>query len=118
MLALRRRHLGADRRTHRHEEGQGAERVEVAVALGLGEIAIEHGVGGVRKPALDQIHQEKSEVVEHVTGSDQRIELDRVEQHRLAVDQRDIAEMQVAMTMPHQQRFTAPAQQRQQLCKG
>jgi hypothetical protein len=118
LRALRRCNLGADRRAHRHEEGQGAERVEVAIALGLDQIAVENGIGRARKPALLEVHQQESEIVKHIARSDQRIELDRVEQHRLAVDQRDIAEMQVAMTVPHQQGFAAPAQQRYQPCKG
>ena len=36
--------------------------------------------------ALDQVHQQEGEIVEHVAGGDRRIELDGVEQHRLAVD--------------------------------
>src|SRR5262249_62033265 len=73
--------------------GQG---VEVLVALRLREIAVERDVGGGPEPALAQIHQYKGEVVEHVAGGDQIAELDGVEQDGLAVDEHDIAEMQVA----------------------
>ena len=66
----------------------------------LDEIAVEHDVGGCAQPALDQVHQQEGEIVEHVAGRDQRAELDGVEQHRRAVDQRDIAEMQVAVAAP------------------
>ena len=47
-LEPRRRHLGADRGAHRHEQRQCRERVEVLVAARLGEIAVEHDVGGLR----------------------------------------------------------------------
>ena len=64
------------------------------------------------QPALEQIHQQEGEIVEHVARGDDRAELDGVEQHRLAVDQHDIAEMQVAVDAPDQAAPAALAQQR------
>ena len=54
-------------------------------------------VRGLVQAALDQIHQQECEIVEHIARRDQRVEFDRIERHGLAVDQRDIAEMQVAV---------------------
>ena len=62
--------------------------------------------------ALDQIHQQEREIVQHVAGCDQRIELDRVERDRLAVDQRDVAEMQIAVAAQDPSGRAAPHEQR------
>ena len=63
----------------------------------LREIAVEHHIRGGREIAGDEIHQQKGQVVQDIAGGDHRVELDGVEQDRLAVDECDIAEMQVAM---------------------
>ena len=54
------------------------------------------------QPALGQVHQQEGEIVEHVARRDQRAELDGVEQHRPAVDQHDVAEMQIAVNAADQ----------------
>ena len=46
MFGARRRHLGADGRAHGQEQGQGGQRVEIVVAPALGEITVEHDIGG------------------------------------------------------------------------
>ncbi len=112
----RRRHLGADRRPHRQEERQRRERVEVLGARGFEQVPVEHDIGGGPEPALGQVHQQEGEIVEHVARRDQRAELDRVEQHRPAVDQHDVAEMEIAVDAADepappaldQQRMNAP----------
>jgi hypothetical protein len=47
--------------------------------------------------ALPEIHHQEGEVVEDVGGRDRLVELDRVEQHRPPVDQRDVPKMKIAM---------------------
>src|SRR5690242_14706113 len=112
MLASRCRHLGADRGAHRNEQRKGGESVKVVDALRLDQIAVEHDVCGCPESALDQIHQQKSQVVEYVACCDAIVEFDRVEQDGLAVDQRHITEVQVAVTAAHQTRALAGLQQR------
>ena len=51
---------------------------------------------------VNEIHEREGEVIENVSGRDHRIELDRVEQHGLVVDQDDVAEMGIAMAAAHQ----------------
>ena len=67
--------------------------------------------------ALDQVHQQEGEVVEHVAGGDRRIELDGVEQHRRVVDQDNISEMQIAVAAAHKAGLLARGEQRTQADK-
>ena len=106
------RHLGADRRAHGHQERQRRQRVEVLGAPGLGEIAVEHDIGRRLQASLDEVHQQEGEVVEHVAGGDERIEFEGIERHRPAVDERDIAEMQVAVSAADEAARSARQQQR------
>ena len=110
--------LGADRRSHREKERQRSKRVEIVDAPRLGEIAVEHDVRGGGEPALEQVHQQEGEVVEHVARRDDVAELDGVEQHRLAVDQHDIAEMQIAVDAADEAAASALAQQRDDAVVG
>src|SRR5690606_33116202 len=48
-----------------------------------------------------EIHEQKGEIVENVDRGDVVVELDAVENHRLAADQRHIAQMQIAMAEAH-----------------
>jgi len=98
----RRGDLGADRRAHREKQRQRSERVEIVVTSRFGEVAVEHDIGGCIELALDQVHQQEGEIVEHIAGCDPRIELDGVEQSWFAVEQHDVAEVQVAVTATHQ----------------
>ena len=66
--------------------GSAASASRSSTRCALREIAVEHDIGGAVQAALDQIHEQKSEIVEHVDGGELWIELDGVEQHRLAVD--------------------------------
>ena len=65
-----------------------------------GQIAVEQAVGGAPHAALLEVHQEEGEIVEHVAAGDRVGKLDRVEQDGLAADDRDVAQMQVAMAAP------------------
>ena len=68
--------FGADRRADRHEERERGECVQIMDATGFRQIAIEHDVGGRMKPPVDQVHQEKGEIVEDVAGGDAVVEFD------------------------------------------
>ena len=92
-LHPRRRDLGADRSAHRQEERQRRQRIQIFVPARFGKVAVEHDIGRLRQLALEQVHQQKSEIVKHVARADDVAEFDGVEQHWPAVDQRDIAEV-------------------------
>ena len=81
----------------------------------MAQVAVEHRIRRPRQAAFDQIHQQESEVVQHIGGGKFRIELEGVEQHRLAVDLHDIAEMQVAVTVPYHPGAFARFKQRMRL---
>ena len=74
------------------------------------EVDIQDKVCSLRALALHEIHQEKSEVIEHIAGAHECIELQRVERNRAAVDQCDVAEMQIAMAAPNKS-FSTPCEQ-------
>ena len=105
-------HLGADGGAHRQKERQREQRVEIFRPLRYLEIAIEHDVRRSAEPALDQVHEQEGEVVEDIAGRDEIAELDGVEQHRPAVDQDDVAEMQIAMDTTDEATPAALDQQR------
>ena len=56
--------------------------------------------GVALEPPLPQVHQQEGEVVEDVDAGDLVVELDRVEQRRLPRPQHDVAQMEVAVTLP------------------
>src|SRR5208283_5702620 len=71
------------------------------------QIAVEQPVGGGAKVARLEIHQQKRKIVELVPAGDVVGKLDRVEQDRLAVDERDVAKVQVAVTAANAPRGSA-----------
>ena len=91
--------------------GNAASASKIVQALRVRQITVEHDICGCGKSALDQIHQQKGEIVEHVAGRDTVVEFDGVEQHRLAVNQDDVAEMQVAMAAANKTGALARIQQ-------
>ena len=56
-----------------------------------------------------EVHQQEGEVVKHVDAGEIASEFDAVEQRRLAVDETDIAQMKIAMAVPHLARDAAVA---------
>ena len=62
-------------------------------------------------PAMVEIHQQESQVVQHIDARQLFGELDAIEQQRPSVDQTDIAQMQVAVTAPHLARLPALVEQ-------
>ena len=103
---------GADRCAHRQEERQRRQCLEVLDPPRLRQVAVEHYIGGMCESALQKVHQQKREVVKDIAGRDNVAEFDGVKQNRLAVDQRDIAEMKVAMDAPDKAAARALVKQR------
>jgi len=64
------------------------------------KIAVENFVGAVPVSAKFEIHQQEGNIVQHVDDRDIIVELDVVEQHRLATDQADFARVEIAVTAP------------------
>ena len=68
----------------------------------LGQVAGEQHVGVRPKPAPPQIHHEKGQIVEHVPARDRVVELDGVEGRGLSVEQHDVAQVEIAVALPHE----------------
>ena len=57
---------------------------------------------------MQQVHQQEGEVVEGVDRRQRLVELQAVEQHRRAVQQDDVAEVQIAVAVAHEALGAAP----------
>jgi hypothetical protein len=58
-----------------------------------------------RQAASPQIHKKKCQVIEDISASDIVIKFDRIEKRWMAVDQDNIAQMHVAVTLPNETRL-------------
>ena len=56
----------------------------------------------LRQSSPPQIHQEKREIVQDVRAGNLVVELDAVEQRRSPVQQHDVAQMEIAVTLPNE----------------
>ena len=65
----------------------------------------------MRQSQPPQIHQQERQVVENVDRGDVVVELNRIEQGRLAVKQHDVAEVKVAVAVANQPIVTTLIQQ-------
>src|SRR6185437_3530401 len=88
--------LGADRSPQAQEQWQRDETRQGFRRLG-GEIAVEEPVGGGAQAALLQVHQKKRQIVKDVPARNPVGKLDRIEQGRLAIDESNIPQVQVAV---------------------
>ncbi len=59
----------------------------------------------------NEVHHRECKIVDHIDRGDVGIELDRIEQDGLALDQYDVGQMQVTMTASHTPLFAPPLQQ-------
>ena len=89
--------LGANGGAQAQEQRQRDEAGQSLRRLG-GKIAVEEPVGGGAQTPLLQIHQKKGQIVENVAARNLVGKLDRVEQRRLAVEENDVAQVQIAVT--------------------
>ena len=101
LLALHEQHMRPDRGPHRQKQRQQAEAIETFIPCPR-QVAIEHLVRRRGLIEMNQIHQREGEIVEHIRRRDDGIEFDGIEQQRPAVHQRNIGEMQIAMTTAHE----------------
>ena len=76
------------------------------------EIAVEHDIGEIVQVALDQIHQQKRDIVKHVDAGHRVVELDAVERRRAILEQADIAKVKIAVTAPHGAAVVSPIEKR------
>ena len=90
-----------DRRPNRQKQRQQAEAVGTFIPCPR-KVAIEHRVCRRGLIEVDQIHQRKGEIVEHICRRDHGIEFDGVEQQRPAVHQGNIGEVQIAVATAHE----------------
>jgi len=65
-----------------------------------------------------QVHQQERKIIEDIDTGKLTAELDAVEQHRLAANQADIPQMQVAMAKAHAPLRPAPVEQAAHLPHG
>ena len=60
-----------------------------------------------RQLSSPEVHQEKRQVVQDVRAGDVVVELDTVEQRRAPLEENDVAQMKIAVTLPHEARLAA-----------
>ena len=96
---------GAQRQKERHDR-------QPVILTGAVEVAVQHPIGKHRELAVLEIHQQEGEVVEDVDAGQRLGELQAVEQGRLAVEQANVAEVQIAMAMAHLAGRAPPVEQR------
>ena len=89
----------ASRRAARQEQRQQGEPGEIH---GLGEIAVPRRVGVARQLPPPEVHQQEGEIVEDVAAGDLVVELDPVEHRWLSFEEHDIAQMKIAVALPHE----------------
>ena len=61
---------------------------------------------------MPQVHEQEGEVVEHVDRRHGVVEFQAVERRRTALEQADVAQMQVAVAVAHLAEPLAPVEQR------
>ena len=66
-----------------HEEGQKSEPVRL---IGPVEVSVEHEVSEVGLVAVPQVHEQESKIVEHINCGEVLVELEAVEERRLALE--------------------------------
>jgi hypothetical protein len=65
-----------------------------------------------REPSPPEIHQKKREIIQYVRAGDLVVELDAIEQRRSPVQQNDVTQMEVAVTLAHEARLATLLKQR------
>ena len=84
----------------RHERNNGSNDRPSKSPVSPGNGSRRRSHGG--EPTAPEIHEQKRQVVEDVGAGDLVVELDAVEERRPAVEQHDVAQVQVAVTLPHE----------------
>ena len=110
MIEIGEDQLGANGRPQAHEQRKDGKIAIVRLRVARPEIAVEQQIRLRDKAARHKVHQREGEIVQQVASGDALVEFDGVEQDRRVVDQRDIAEMQIAMTTAYASPSRATAQ--------
>ncbi len=63
------------------------------------QVVIEDGIGLMPKAPEPKIHDEESEIVEHIDGGETVVELQRVEEAGFALPKHDVLEVQIAVAV-------------------
>ncbi len=71
----------------------------------------------VLQPAMPEVHDQEGEIVENVDGRDAVVEIDAVEEARLAVEKAEIAQMQIAMAEADLAGLGAAIEMRGDICE-
>src|SRR5450759_4462906 len=96
-----RAHHGAINKIERQHRDAGV----VAAVL---EVSVEEHVSKIAAAVRFKIHYQERHLADGVHPAQSGVELDAIERRRLAVDQRDVAEMEVAMAFAHTAGDAAP----------
>ena len=86
--------MGADEGAHGQPQRQSPQQSHIAAA---GDVAVHHPIGGGAAPALVEVHQQEGEVIAGVDTGQILGKFQRVEGRGPALDQAEIAQMQIAM---------------------
>src|SRR5215471_3241562 len=60
-----------------------------------------------RPTATPEIHEEECEVIQHINAGDLVIKFDCIEERRAAINQDNIAQMHIAVTLTYETRFAS-----------
>src|ERR1700751_1716539 len=100
--------MRADRGAQRQKERQ---RRKPVILRGAVQVTVENPISQMRQPAMLKIHQHKCEVIEYVDAGEVFGELQAIEQGRLAVEEANVAKVEIAMAMAHLAGRTPPIDQ-------
>jgi hypothetical protein len=89
------------------EQRQGREPLDLPADRLEGYISVEHRVGRLQVTARIEVHQQKGEVIENIDRRQCLAELQRVKGNRVAVDEHDVAKVQIAVTAADARRVAA-----------
>ena len=102
------RDLGADECAVHEIEAQHGQADVVPRPL---QVRVEEATGQIGAPAIVKIHDRERDLVHDVDPAHRFAKLDAIEDDELAVDARDVVEMQIAVALADES-FLAPAQER------
>ena len=95
---------------HRAVDEIEAQHREARVVVGCLDPGVDEPVREVRPPAVLEIHRGEGDLAHDVDEPEVVVELDAIEDHELAVDFRNVAEVKVAVAFAHEAVFPAPAE--------
>ena len=91
-------HLGADCGAHRHQQGECSECIAVFGGRPR-QVSVQKLICHGLMLVMEKLHNRERQIIKNIDRRHRRVELDCIEQDRLAIDQDDVAQMQIVMTM-------------------